>query len=347
MHQIDRDDAEGFITKWSGVNASELSTSQSFLADLCRLLGVPGPHPTPEQDYMFERPITFVHGDGSTSAGRIDLYRRGAFVLESKKLRVGPKGKGFDEALLRARSQAEGYARALPAAEGRPPFVVVVDVGNRIELYAEFSRSGATYTPFPDPRSHRIALADLRDAAVRERLRQVWLDPMALDPSRESARAASSSRAIWAASSGRVSGCLNSLPLKRSTSSTSTAEKPPLSMSRHSWATMRMAVSGCSRWRVNRVRKLSCGSSFTSSANMVNRQRIRNCATACASWPLFSSDLASSASCAAIWRVTRADSRLGSSAIGSSQTWRRRSRTAASRRSARAMRWLRGSGKGV
>ena len=188
MHQIDRDDAEGFITRWSGVNASELSTSQSFLADLCRLLGVPGPHPTPEQDYMFERPITFVHGDGSTSAGRIDLYRRGAFVLESKKLRVGPKGKGFDEALLRARSQAEGYARALPAAEGRPPFVVVVDVGNRIELYAEFSRSGATYTPFPDPRSHRIALADLRDAAVRERLRQVWLDPMALDPSRESAR---------------------------------------------------------------------------------------------------------------------------------------------------------------
>ena len=188
MHQIDRDDAEGFITRWSGVNASELSTSQSFLADLCRLLGVPGPHPTPEQDYMFERPITFVHGDGSTSAGRIDLYRRGAFVLESKKLRAGPKGKGFDEALLRARSQAEGYARALPAAEGRPPFVVVVDVGNRIELYAEFSRSGATYTPFPDPRSHRIALADLRDAAVRERLRQVWLDPMALDPSRESAR---------------------------------------------------------------------------------------------------------------------------------------------------------------
>ena len=188
MHQIEKDDAEGFIAKWSGVNASELSTSQSFLADLCRLLGVPVPHPTPEQDYMFERPITFVHGDGGTSAGRIDLYRRGAFVLESKKLKAGPAGKGFDEALLRARSQAEGYARALPATEGRPPFVVVVDVGNRIELYAEFSRSGATYTPFPDPRSHRIALADLRDAAVRERLRQVWLDPMSLDPSRESAR---------------------------------------------------------------------------------------------------------------------------------------------------------------
>jgi hypothetical protein len=32
---------------------------------------------------------------------------------------------------------------------------MVVDVGTVIEVYAEFSRSGGTYTPFPDPRSHR------------------------------------------------------------------------------------------------------------------------------------------------------------------------------------------------
>jgi hypothetical protein len=188
MEDITRDATEAFIAKWQGVAASELSTSQSFLLDLCRLLGVDAPHPTPEQDYMFERPITFLHGDGSSSAGRIDLYRRGAFVLESKKLKAATHTRGFDEALLRARSQAEQYARALPAEEGRPPFLVVVDVGNRIELYAEFSRSGGTYTPFPDPRSHRIALADLRDEALRDRLRRVWTDPLALDPSRESAR---------------------------------------------------------------------------------------------------------------------------------------------------------------
>jgi len=188
MEDIQRDAVEPFIAKWQGVAASELSTSQSFLLDLCRMLGVDAPHPSPEQDYMFERPITFAHGDGSTSTGRIDLYRRGAFVLESKKLKAGTHTKGFDEALLRARTQAEQYARALPAEEGRPPFVVVVDVGTRIELYAEFSRSGATYTPFPDPRSHRIALTDLRDDALRERLRKVWTDPLALDPSRESAR---------------------------------------------------------------------------------------------------------------------------------------------------------------
>ena len=188
MTDIGRDEADAFIAKWQGVTASELSVSQSFLSDLCRLLGVGTPHATAERDYMFERPITFAHGDGSTSAGRIDLYKRGAFVLESKKLRAATHTKGFDDALLRARSQAEGYARALPASEGRPPFVVVVDVGNRIELYSEFTRSGATYTPFPDPRSHRIALTDLRKPEILDRLRRIWTDPLSLDPSRESAR---------------------------------------------------------------------------------------------------------------------------------------------------------------
>ncbi|WP_447729883.1 type IIL restriction-modification enzyme MmeI [Pseudoxanthomonas suwonensis] len=181
-------DPDSFINRWQGVAASELSTSQSFLIALCELLDLPRPHPTPEQDYMFERPITFSHGDGSTSAGRIDLYRRGAFILEAKKVRLGAHTRGFDEALLHARTQAERYARALPASEGRPPFVVVVDVGQRIELYSEFSRSGGTYVPYPDPRSHRIALEDLRRPEVRERLRKVWLDPLSLDPSRESAR---------------------------------------------------------------------------------------------------------------------------------------------------------------
>jgi hypothetical protein len=181
--------AHAFIAKWRGVTASELSTAQSFVSDLCDLLGVPRPHATPEQDYMFERPITFAHGDGSTSPGRVDCYKRGHFVWESKKLKVAKTvTQAFDEALLKARQQAENYARALPASEGRPPFVVVVDVGHVIELYAEFSRSGATYTPFPDPRSHRIRLEQLADPAIRARLHALWTDPLSLDPSRISAR---------------------------------------------------------------------------------------------------------------------------------------------------------------
>ena len=173
---------EAFIQRWQGVTASELATAQTFVMDLCELLGVPKPHPTPAQDYMFERPVTFSHGDGSSSAGRIDCYRRGHFVLEAKKLKAGAHTKGFDDGLLRARSQGESYARALPAEEGRPPFVMVVDVGTVIEVYAEFSRRGGTYTPFPDPRSHRILLADLAKPEVLERLRKIWTQPDDLNP---------------------------------------------------------------------------------------------------------------------------------------------------------------------
>ena len=88
--------------------------------------------------------------------------------------------------LLRARSQGEAYARALPAHEGRPPFVLVVDVGTVIEVYAEFSKTGGTYTPYPDPRSHRIALADLARPEVQDRLRRIWTDvELVLDPAGE------------------------------------------------------------------------------------------------------------------------------------------------------------------
>ena len=144
-------------------------------------------------------PTTFAHGDGSTSPGRIDCYRRGHFVWESKKFKYLAKGgAAHGTAMLTARAQAEGYARALPLTElaaGRPPFVLVADIGHVIELYSEFTRSGATYVPFPDPRSHRIALADLAKPEIRQRLKLIWTDPLALDPSRVSA---STTRAVAA-----------------------------------------------------------------------------------------------------------------------------------------------------
>ena len=190
--QADAAAASAFVERWRDAGGSERANYQLFIGELCALLGLPAPGPAvgDERDnaYVFERRISFAHGDGSSSAGFIDCYRRGAFVLEAKRLKAGAHTKGFDDALLRARAQAESYARALPAAEGRPPFLVVVDVGHVIELYAEFTRSGATYTPFPDARSHRITLADLQQPAVRQRLRTLWLEPMALDPSRAAAK---------------------------------------------------------------------------------------------------------------------------------------------------------------
>ena len=63
--------------------------------------------------------------------------------------------------MLAARGQAELYAKALPVIEGWPPFLVIVDVGHSIELYADFSRSGKTYVAFPDALTHRIPLRDV------------------------------------------------------------------------------------------------------------------------------------------------------------------------------------------
>jgi len=179
---------ERFIERWKDVTASELATAQSFVIDLCELLGVEKPHATSDQDYMFERPLKEAHGDGSQSDRRVDCYKRGHFILEAKKIKAGSHTKGYDNALLLAHAQAQNYARALPPEEGRPPFIMVVDVGSVIQLFSEFSRSGGNYTPFPDPRSHQIKLYDLRDNKIRDRLRQLWIDPMALDPSRANAK---------------------------------------------------------------------------------------------------------------------------------------------------------------
>lgn len=195
-----------FIARWQNSAAAERANYQLFLSELCDLLGVPRPEPAGADDarnaYVFERAVTFHNPDGTNSPGRIDLYRRGCFVLEAKQGSVrAPEGgrrgrrgtavrgtRGWDVAMRAARGQAEQYVRALPPEEGNPPFVVVTDVGYSVELYSDFSRAGKTYVPFPDSRSHRILVEDLAREDVRERLRRVWLDPLALDPGRQSAR---------------------------------------------------------------------------------------------------------------------------------------------------------------
>ena len=183
---------DAFISRWSAATGGERANYQLFLTELCALLGLPQPDParedTQDNAYCFERRVCFQHGDGTQSQGFIDLYRRSCYVLECKQTGLELDSRGWDKAMLRAHGQGVQYARALPVAEGRPPFVVVVDVGRSIELYSEFSRSGGAYIPYPDPRAHRLRLDDLRQPAIRARLRLLWLDPLALDPSRRAAR---------------------------------------------------------------------------------------------------------------------------------------------------------------
>lgn len=207
---------DDFLRRWAASGASERANYQLFLTELCDVLGVGRPEPAGddhgENAYVFERAVTFHDPDGQTRAGRIDLYKRGCFVLEAKQgsdrkardaaagagglalPRAGRRGTavrgttGWDAAMVEARGQAEQYARALPTAEGWPPFLIVVDVGHTIELFADFSRSGRTYVVFPDAKTHRIKLAELADAGVRERLRLAWTAPLELDPGRRAAK---------------------------------------------------------------------------------------------------------------------------------------------------------------
>ena len=139
-----------FIERWELSGAAERANYQLFLSELCDVIEAPHPDPaTPDSTdnaYVFERAVPFQDGSGKSSTRFIDLYKRGCFVLEAKqgadkpesgdpalsevekKLRSALKKgmatrgtKAWDEAMIRARAQADQYIRALPTDAGRPP----------------------------------------------------------------------------------------------------------------------------------------------------------------------------------------------------------------------------------
>jgi hypothetical protein len=81
--------AADFIARWEPTGGKELANYQSFLIELCSLLGVAPPDPTTTDDmrnaYVFERAVHYLHSDIGNGMGRIDLYKRGCFVLETKQ----------------------------------------------------------------------------------------------------------------------------------------------------------------------------------------------------------------------------------------------------------------------
>ncbi|NDW53655.1 class I SAM-dependent DNA methyltransferase [Aliiroseovarius sp. PrR006] len=206
-----------FIERWRPSGGSEMANFQIFASELTTLLGVEAPKPATSDgqnnDYRFERPVTFTH-TGRKKRGRIDLYRKGSFILEAKqgaerqkkadeyqlallteeeapKTQIGHGMRGsakWDDTMLKARNQADGYARAVSKEDGWPPFLMIVDVGHVIELYADFSRQGQGYSQFPDGNRYRIKLDDLREEETRDLLCAIWDDPMSLDPALQSAK---------------------------------------------------------------------------------------------------------------------------------------------------------------
>ncbi|MEX6724744.1 class I SAM-dependent DNA methyltransferase [Parapedomonas caeni] len=215
------DDIEQFIADWRDTGGSELANTQSFINGLCRLLGVEPPAGSrvndSHNDYVFERRVFQDNGDGTRSFGRIDCYKRDAFILEAKqgseadraaadrgeddldlfgqtasaRLKRGTARRGtagWAQAMVQARGQAERYAKALPVDHGWPPFLLVADIGYCIEVYADFTGTGKAYAQFPDRARYRIMLEDLRHQDVRDRLRAIWTDPKSLDPTARAAR---------------------------------------------------------------------------------------------------------------------------------------------------------------
>lgn len=209
---------EAFISRWQGQEGGQERANYAlFLTELCDLLDLPHADPasgsTKRNDYVFERVVKETGREGAASSKRIDLYRRNCFVLEAKQSRfAGDKkladpediltlsgseaaprgrrgaGRSWDVLMLNARAQAENYVRLLPESHEPPPFVLVCDVGHCIEVYANFRRDGKAYDQFPDRRSFRIYLEDLRDIDIRTRLKAIWTEPLRLDPSRHAAK---------------------------------------------------------------------------------------------------------------------------------------------------------------
>lgn len=207
---------ESFIDYWRDKGGLERANYQRFINELCRVLEVPEPDASSEDDgkndYVFERRVRALDVTGEDGRNNyIDCYKRHCFVLEAKqskkrqraeetaptadlfgalpsalpRVHAGPAPHAgptasWDRMMKQARAQAERYAKALPSEW--PPFLVIVDVGHVIETYADFTGLGKAYLPFPDSRTHRVALDDLTRPDIRARLKAIWEDPKALDP---------------------------------------------------------------------------------------------------------------------------------------------------------------------
>ncbi|WP_370189941.1 class I SAM-dependent DNA methyltransferase [Qipengyuania sp.] len=203
------------MADFAASGGSEMANAQIFLERLTRALDVDQPSPAREDtrhnDYVFERNVTFRHANGTTSTGRIDCYKRDCFIWEAKQSAKREKAreteqlelvgvetpqkqghakrgtKSWDRVMIAAKKQAEDYARSLPDDHAYPPFILVADIGNVIEVYADFSGQGRNYAHFPDRQNYRLSMEDLLEEDVQKRLCAIWTNPHSLDPARISA----------------------------------------------------------------------------------------------------------------------------------------------------------------
>ena len=195
-------DIRQFVDRWGDrEGGAERANFGLYMIEMLQALGLPTPDPagatTLHNDYVFERAVRPTFHAGQPK--RIDLYKRGGFLMEAKQSRMPgqskalpfddlpatrPTGAGWDTLIRNARAQAFAYVAMLPADHVAPPFVIICDLARSFEVWADFSGTGRGYAPFPDRLGHRFSHADLIKPEIQARLRAIWTDPHSLDPAR-------------------------------------------------------------------------------------------------------------------------------------------------------------------
>src|ERR1700737_3074011 len=92
MTETKIDVVNAFIQRWQGQEGGQERANYAlFLTELCDLIGVDHPEPAgathERMYYVFELALTRHKDDGDT-LGRIDLYKKDSFVLETKQSRL-------------------------------------------------------------------------------------------------------------------------------------------------------------------------------------------------------------------------------------------------------------------
>lgn len=152
--------AHDFIKKWTNSKLKESASAQSHFNDLCDLLGIEKPAEADPNGTWF----TFEKGVKKTGGGDgwADVWRRGCFAWEYKG-----KNKDLDRAL----AQLLQYSTALE----NPPLLIVSDMYH-IRIHTNWTNTVQQV--------HAITIDDLVDGATRDLLRNAFLDPEALKPTK-------------------------------------------------------------------------------------------------------------------------------------------------------------------
>ena len=146
------------LKRWKGSTGSERSNFQSFMRDLCILLGLPHPDPGKGDkslnSYVFERFIDSPRVDGNTDNRYIDLYRRDCFVLEGKQTGKELASQSHQNSINAAVAQAERFSSTAGAADGIKPSTNIYFLG--VTLSTEQQVSGSVGKPNKISRSQAI-----------------------------------------------------------------------------------------------------------------------------------------------------------------------------------------------